>query len=196
MATIKDKEYKLLNKITSGDTAAMREFYNGYAGYLTAVCSRYIINRDDVKDILQECFIKIFKSIGSFEYKGPGSVKAWTTRIVVNESLKFIQRNQRLEVCCSWDLPDVEEDQDPDFDHVPMAVVLEMIRMLPQGYRMVFNLYVFEEKSHREIAEILNIAENTSASQLHRAKNFLVKKINEYRNTSNKKWSYEQALVK
>ncbi|HNX65523.1 MAG TPA: sigma-70 region 4 domain-containing protein, partial [Bacteroidales bacterium] len=66
-------------------------------------------------------------------------------------------------------------------DDIPSSVILDMIRSLPQGYRTVFNLYVFEEKSHKEIASILNIAENSSASQFHRAKSILVKKIKEYK---------------
>ena len=82
-----------------------------------------------------------------------------------------------------WDFPDVIEDvdEDADFEEIPISTILEMIRALPVGYRTVFNLYVFEKKSHKEIASILNITENTSASQLHRAKSTLAKEINEYR---------------
>jgi len=81
----------------------------------------------------------------------------------------------------SWDLPDMADDREPDFNDIPISVILEMIRKLPLGYRTVFNLYVFEEKSHKEIASILNIAENTSASQLHRAKGLLMQEIDLYR---------------
>ncbi len=178
----KDKEQELLGKILSGDIIAMKEFYNNYSGYLTTVCSRYIPNTDDVKDVLQESFIKIFKSIGNFKYKGVGSLKAWSSRIVVNESLKFLKKNEKLNIINSpiWDLPDISEEE-TDFEQIPASVILEMIRALPVGYRTVFNLYIFEEKSHKEIASILNITENTSASQLHRAKSFLAKRINEYK---------------
>ncbi|WP_294080527.1 RNA polymerase sigma factor [Proteiniphilum sp. UBA5384] len=178
----KDKEQELLKKILSGDIIAMKEFYNNYSGYLTTVCSRYISNRADVKDILQESFIKIFKSISKFTYKGAGSLKAWSGRIVVNESLKFLKENERLNIINSpiWDLPDISEEE-ADLEQIPASVILEMIRALPTGYRTVFNLYIFEEKSHKEIASILNITENTSASQLHRAKSLLMKQINEYK---------------
>lgn len=81
----------------------------------------------------------------------------------------------------SWDLPDMPDEREPDFEDIPTSVILEMIRTLPIGYRTVFNLYIFEEKSHKEIASILGIAENSSASQLHRAKNLLVKEIESYR---------------
>lgn len=182
----KDNEQELLKKILSGDIIAMKEFYNNYSGYLTTVCSRYISNADDVKDVLQESFIKIFKSIANFKYKGVGSLKAWSSRIVVNESLKFLKKNERLNIINSplWDLPDIseeEEEEEADFEQIPASAILEMIRALPVGYRTVFNLHIFEEKSHKEIASILNITENTSASQLHRAKSFLAKQINEYK---------------
>lgn len=178
-----NKEQKLLKNILNGDVSAMKNFYTIYSGYLTTVCSRYISDKDDVKDILQESFIKIFKSISKFEYKGSGSLRAWSTRIVVNESLKFIKTRERLEQVNVpvWDLPDMTDDEDPDFEEIPTSVILDMIRSLPIGYRTVFNLYVFEKKSHKEIALILKISENTSASQLHRAKNFLVKQIGIYK---------------
>jgi RNA polymerase sigma-70 factor (ECF subfamily) len=163
----------------------MKQFYNNYSGYLTTVCSRYITNRDDIKDVLQDSFIKIFKAIANFEYKGLGSLRAWATRIVVNESLKFLKENEKLNIISSptWDLPEIIEEEESDFDEVPISTILEMIRSLPVGYRTVFNLYIFEKKSHKEIASILNITESTSASQLHRAKSFLAKQINIYRLT-------------
>jgi len=177
-------EEELLQKIRRGDIIAMKELYYDYSGYLTAVCSRYIVNRDDVRDVLQESFIKIFNSINKFEYRGSGTLKAWMTRITVNESLKHLKNNERLEMITpTWDLPEIVEEDDPDFDDIPTSVILDMIRSLPPGYRTVFNLYVFEKKSHKEIASILKIAENSSASQLHRAKNILAEKIKEYEST-------------
>lgn len=191
MVEKKDKEQELIRKIVSRDVVAMKEFYNSYSGFLTTVCSRYVSNRDDVKDVLQESFIKIFKAIDHFEYKGLGSLRAWSTRIVVNESLKFLKKNEIQNILSRSvsDLPDMIEEEEADFDEVPISVILDMIRSLPVGYRTVFNLYIFEKKSHKEIASILNITENTSASQLHRAKNFLVKQIKEYR--VEKECSYE-----
>ena len=160
-----DKELELLQNILSGNITAMKEFYTIYSGYLTTVCSRYISDRDDIKDVLQESFIKIFKAITNFEYKGLGSLRAWSTRI-----------NTPI-----WDFPDMIEEEDPDFDEIPTSVIMEMIRSLPIGYRTVFNLFIFENKSHKEIASILKITENTSASQLHRAKSLLVKQIGVYK---------------
>lgn len=182
---IKDenRERELLQQIVSGNKIALKNFYDIYSGYLTAVCSRYVSNKEDVKDILQESFLKIFKAIHKFKYRGKGSLKAWSARIVVNESLKHLKENDKIQVTSlpAWDLPDKEDNQEPDFEDIPTYAILEMISALPTGYRTVFNLYVFEEKSHKEIASILDIAENSSASQLHRAKSLLVKEIELYR---------------
>ncbi len=190
------KEQELLQQILSGNGIAMKEFYTIHSGYLTTVCSRYVSDKDDIKDVLQESFIKIFNSILSFEYRGLGSMRAWSARIVVNESLKFLKSKERIEIF-NWpieDLPDMAEDEEPDFEEIPTSAILGMIRSLPIGYRTVFNLYVFEKKSHKEIASILKITENTSASQLHRAKNFLVKQVSIYNSIKNR--SYERSMVR
>lgn len=174
-------EHKLIEKLRRQDPSAMRVLFDAYAGYLTAVCARYISNNEDVRDLIQEAFIKIYSSIESFEYRGPGSLKAWMHRIVVNLSLKFIRDNKSLLVyeknIGNFDIP----DDDPDVENIPPEVIQSMIRKLPPGYRTVFNLFVFEDKSHKEIAEMLGIKENSSASQFHRAKAMLAKQIEEYR---------------
>ena len=171
-------ELELLKLVRSGDSSGVRLFYERYVGYLTAVCSRYVVDRSDVKDILQEAFIKIFKGLESFEYRGEGSVRAWASRIVVNDSLKSLKAASRLTFVD--DLPDIPEDDAPSFPELPPAVVQEMIKALPDGYRTVFNLFVFEKKSHREIASLLGIKEDSSASQFFRARAMLAKKIKAY----------------
>lgn len=189
------KEHKLLQQMVQGNKVAMKKFYEENAGYLTAVCSRYISNKEDVKDVLQESFIKIFKAIDKFEFKGVGSLRAWSARIVVNEALKHLKVTDKMQLTTlpSWDLPDTADNQEPDFEDIPTTAILDMIQSLPPGYRTVFNLYVFEEKSHKEIATILNIAESTSASQFHRAKGLLVKEIELYRL---KLKQYERSLAR
>lgn len=173
-------EEVLVQRVLQKDSEALKELYIHYSGYLTAVCSRYIINREDVRDILQESFIKIFTQIDKFTYRGVGSLKAWTTRIVVNESLKYIKQVEKISfITPTWDLPDTSEDVTPFMENVPIATIHELIRQLPTGYRTVFNLYVFEGKSHKEIADLLQIGESASASQLHRAKAMLAREIKE-----------------
>lgn len=180
-------ELELLKRIRSGEASGMRLLYDRYIGYLTAVCSRYVVDSAAVKDILQDAFVKVFSKLDGFEYRGEGSLKAWMSRIVVNDSLKSLRGAGRLKYVD--ELPDTEGDGEiegvPD---VPVRELAEMIKSLPDGYRTVFNLFVFEKKSHREIAGLLGIKEDSSASQFFRARAMLAKKIKDYW----KKQGYEQ----
>lgn len=178
---ISDNEEMLLHLIRESNAAAMRTLYCRYVRYLTAVCSRYIAGDEDVKDVLQDAFLKIFSSIGSFKYRGEGSLKAWMTKIVLNEALKFLRQNSRLRfVELKAEAADIPEEA-PVTEGIPASIIHAMIRELPDGYRTIFNLYIVENKSHREIADLLAIKESTSASQLHRAKAMLAEKIKRYR---------------
>lgn len=159
---------------------AMKTVYSTYIRYLAAICSRYIVNNEDVKDVLQDSFLKIFSSITSFKYRGKGSLKGWITRITVNETLKFLQKNNRFEFVEISEQEHDKPDEEPDVDALPSSVLFQLIRELPDGYRTIFNLYVIENKSHKEIAKLLDIKESTSASQLHRAKSLLATKIRQY----------------
>lgn len=173
-------EKETVSMIVRGDISAKKYLYCQYAPYMTGVCARYITDHEDVRDILQESFLKIFSSIESFEYRGPGSLKGWMTRIVVNESLKFLKRVCRFELIPLNEEIDEIAEEEPDIDGIPLSELHAMIRELPIGYRTILNLFVFEEKSHKEIAKMLGIKENTSASQYHRAKNLLAEKIKKY----------------
>ena len=181
-ATTTDNEQRLLSLVQRGDSEAMRAVYSSYVRYLSAVCARYIPNDEDVKDVLQESFLRIFDGIGSFEYRGKGSLKGWLTKITVNEALKFIRRNDKIEFVDISSHQDIQPEEEPDIDSVPSSVIFQLIRELPDGYRTIFNLYVIENRSHKEIAALLGIKESTSASQLHRAKSLLATKIRQFNN--------------
>ncbi len=172
-----------MRRVQRKDTSAQNLLWNLSAGYLTSVCRRYITDEQEVKDILQEAYIKIYSKIGSFSYKGKGSLKAWMTRIVVNDSLKQLKKKRGLSLDVLLPvMPDVaEEDTDPGLSDIPAKVILDMIRSLPDGYRTVFNLFAVEDKSHKEIARMLGIKENSSASQFFRAKAMLGRMIKEYK---------------
>ena len=168
------------------DPRAMKEYYDLMVGCLTAVCSRYINQEDQAKDVLQDSFIKIFGAIDQFEYRGEGSLRAWSRQVVVNEALYALRQSKQLSAISYMEqLPDTIEEE-PDADDVPAEVIQRFIRELPVGYRTVFNLFVFEDHTHQEIAEMLHIKESSSASQLSRAKSILAKKINEYKANKNK----------
>lgn len=179
-------EQELAIMLKQKNPVAMKAMYNRYAGYLAAVCSRYILSEEDQKDVLQDSFIKIFTSAGQFEYRRDGSLKAWATRIVVNESLKLLKQQEKFNITDQdTDFPEQPEEEPPETEDIPAEAIHTLIRQLPAGYRTILNLYVFENKSHKEIAALLNIKEDTSASQLHKAKNILAKKIKTYKSACN-----------
>ena len=176
-------EQRLAAQIRNGDNGAMREFCSLYVPHLKAVCTRYVTDSEDVSDVLQETLISIVTHISDFHYLGQGSLKAWATRIAVNESLNYIRRNRRQELTLQEQYIDdiaEEEEEDPPIEDIPPEVIQQMVRQLPTGYRTVFNLYVFEDKSHQEIAQLLGTSVKTSISQLHKAKNLLAQMIQTY----------------
>lgn len=175
-------EQRLAEQIRNGDNGAMREFCSLYVPHLKAVCTRYVTDSEDASDVLQETLISIVTHISDFHYLGQGSLKAWATRIAVNESLNYIRRNRRQELTLQEQYIDdiAEEEEDPPIEDIPPEVIQQMVRQLPTGYRTVFNLYVFEDKSHQEIAQLLGTSVKTSISQLHKAKNLLAQMIQTY----------------
>jgi RNA polymerase sigma factor (sigma-70 family) len=177
-----DIERILVEKAKKGDRASMRRIVDCYSRYLTAICSRYVPDQENLRDVLQDSFVKILSSISRFEYRGEGSLKAWMRQITVNETLKFLRKRKRTDtVEYKWDLPDEEQEEEPDVGSVPPEEIQKMIKALPDGYRTVLNLYAFEEKSHKEIAAALGITESTSASQLHRARAMMSRMIKDYK---------------
>lgn len=177
----RDREKQLLSLFQKGERNAPDKLYLEYADYLTGVCARYISDEDNLKDVLQESFIKIFTKIGQFEYRGKGSLKAWLTQIVINESLIQLRSEKVRNIpLYDSDLADFP-DEEPDVEGLDTNILYSFIQKLPPGYRTVFNLFVIEEKSHQEIAEILHIQPSTSASQFLRAKKMLAKMIRIYK---------------
>ena len=176
------EEERWLRKALDGDNTATEWIYRRHVRYLSALCSRYITEDEDIKDVLQESFIKIFTSLDSFEYRGEGSLKAWMAKITLNETLKFVRNNSRLPINSIDDKDtNIADGDSMETEDIPTDVLHRFIRELPDGYRTVFNLYVIDDKSHKEIAQLLGIKENTSASQLHKAKSMLAQKIKHYR---------------
>lgn len=179
-----EKEKQVFERARDGDRKAVRQLYDRYSSFLAATCARFLPDPGDQKDVLQDGFVKIFSSLDKFDYRGEGSLKAWMRQIVVNECLKVLRKRKRsVPILFEEELRDVEIEEDtgpPEVEKVPAAVIHEMIKELPDGYRAVFNLFVLEEKNHKEISELLGITESTSASQLYRARMILAKKIKEY----------------
>ena len=181
---IGNEEQRLVKRLQEGDKTAAREFYTRYGGSLAGVCVRYIADEEDVKDVIQNALVHIFSHITDFKYRGNGSLEAWVVRIAVNESLKFLRTKVQYELLQpDYDIIDDSED-DPSVRDIPPDILREMLNRLPTGYRTVLNLYVFEGKSHQEIARLLGIKKDSSASQLLRAKSLLAQMIRKYNNNN------------
>lgn len=177
----------LVRDIKQNRNGALAVLYDRYAPIFLSISLRYCGNRQDAEDVLHDGFIKIIKHLHSFKFSSSGSFEGWMKRIIVNTALNFLRDRSKENRLSDVDLyreriPDLDDEPDPwkelD-DQVTKEQIMEMICDMPLGYRTVFNLYVFEEYSHKEIAEKLQVSENTSKSQLLKARIFLRKKINE-----------------
>lgn len=178
-------EETLLRDCRKGKTSAQRELYGILAGKMLGVCVRYIHDRTEAEHVMIGGMVKMFDKLG--QYQGQGIFEGWVRKIMVNECLMFLrkQRVMSLEV----ELPESETTLDfVELDSTLEAQdLLDMIATLPMGYRTVFNLYAIEGYSHKEIAEMLEINENTSKSQLSRARKLLQKKLSVIQDLEQKK---------
>ena len=102
-----DRDFDILHLVRRGDSSSMEELYLRHIGYLTSACSRYVTDADALHDVLQTSFEKIFSSIGRFSYRGPGSLRAWMTRIAVNEALKYLRGRAKEDMAMTGDIPDI-----------------------------------------------------------------------------------------
>jgi len=174
-------ESEIINGCLSHDKKAQKMLYKKYASSMFGICLRYCKKRAEAEDVLQEAFIKIFSSIGS--YRSDGSFEGWLKRIVVNTALNYYKSN--LKRCFDESIDEMNDSHMPTAQvnetDLSMQDLMRMINSLSDGYRMVFNLYAIEGYSHKEIGEMLNISENTSKSQLSRARVILQNKILEFR---------------
>ena len=171
---------QLVERIRKKDQRAMSQLYEMYVEELSSVCYRYVPDDDDAKDVLQNSFAKIFTTIPALDYRGEDSFKAWMKRIVANEALGYLKQGKKL-IFVEQDAVHEEtpDDDEPQSERLSADELHKLISELPDGYRMVVNLYVFEGYSHRQIAELLSISERTSASQFYHAKRLLAKRIKE-----------------
>ena len=188
-----ENEIELIEGCRAGKDSARKELYTLYSKQMLAVCYRYTGDMDAAHDVLHDGFIKIFTR---FTFRGECALGTWVTRVMVTQAIDYLRRKHRFSqlVVNEEQLPDVQDEASIAesgsglSEEVLMAFVAELpdgcryriVADLPAACRTVFNLYVFEEKSHKEIAELLHIKEHSSTSQLYRAKCMLAKRIKEY----------------
>ncbi len=178
-------ETALISEVKKRNRKALEEMHTLYAPVLLGLSMRYCGNRTDAEDVLHDAFIKILSAIDSFTERPNSSFEGWLKRITVNTALNFIRGKAKTNflVGLSSSMEELQEEQATDEpllrlgEFLTKDMILQMVCELPVGYRTVFNMYVFEEFSHREIATELNCSENTSKSQLFKARAILRKKI-------------------
>ncbi len=175
------KNETLVTRLKKGERKAMEELYDTYSPVLLGISMRYCDRREDAEDMLHESLIKILRGIQDFQETFQGSFEAWMKRITVNNCLGALRNKMNLvRLQGSENLKDEMTDDEESGSLVTSLepqLAIEMIQTLPVGYRTVINLFVFEKMSHKEIASTLNISENTSKSQLSKARSLLRKKI-------------------
>jgi RNA polymerase sigma-70 factor (ECF subfamily) len=178
------KEDEIIKGCLRRDRSAQKLLYETYSSKMYGICYRYLKESMEAEDVLVTAFMKVFEKIEQFKHEG--SFEGWIRRIVVNEALTCLRkkRNMYLET----ELEKV--DSDPNYknlsDHLEAEDLVQLVKELPTGYRIVFNMYAIDGYSHKEIADSLGISENTSKSQLSRARTYLQKVLKEQEWMANK----------
>lgn len=177
-------EKELLEGCRKNNRKYQQALYSQYAPRMFAVCLRYADDRMQAEDFLQEGFVKVFTRLDQFS--GEGSFEGWIRRIMVNTALQQLRREKNFPVIVDEEHAQYETQESNALDNMAADELMRLIQKLPPGYRMVFNLYVLEEYTHKEIACELGVTEGTSKSQLARARAILQKMIRQNESVQDK----------
>jgi RNA polymerase sigma factor (sigma-70 family) len=172
----------LLIQCQKGDSKAQKAVFNLFSKKMFLHCYRYLRNKEDAEDILVQAFVKVFKNLGKFEYKGEKAFEAWLRKIMINEALLFFRKKNKIIFSYSLEAEEIEVESS-DFSNLYAEDIYKMIAALPTGLRTIFNLYAIEGYDHKEIAELLNIKESTSRSQLMKARRALQDQLTKNNNS-------------
>jgi RNA polymerase sigma factor (sigma-70 family) len=184
-----DELNKLIQGCIKGDRFSQNKLYELYSKKMFGVCLRYSKSREEAEEILQEGFMKVFQFVHQFNFEG--SFEGWVRKIMVNCALQKYRSKRQLHAIINIDNTTVEPIANEDIlGKLGTKELLRIVQQLPPVYRTVFNLYVFEGMKHREIADVLNISEGTSKSNLSDARKILQKAVNESLNSINNKTNY------
>lgn len=171
---------KLVELCKQQDRKAQEKLYRDYSDQLFVMCLKYSGSYEEAKDLLQDSFIKIFQNIG--QYRGEGAFEGWMTRIVINTAIKKGKKNGvHLSILGDYS-EEITEDLDDEL--LSLDFLIKTIQELPEAYRLVFNLFVMEGHSHKEIAQLLGISEGTSKSNLARARMKLRESIKSHKQSN------------
>ena len=175
-------EHQIIQGCIEGDVRCQRMLFDQYAGKMMMVCLRYASDQMEAEDILQNGFVKVFRHIGQFKYQG--SFEGWVRKVMVNTALKYCQRKRIRFDELQPEMPHIPSVEPYVYSLLGEADLLHLIRRLPEGYRLVFNLHVIEGYSHEEIARMLEIKDSTSRSQLVKARRMLQQAITSLHKTT------------
>jgi RNA polymerase sigma factor (sigma-70 family) len=187
------KEDELITGCRKRDRNAQKQLYETYSSKMYGLCHRYLKDAMEAEDVLVVAFTRIFDKIDQF--KGEGSFEGWIRRIVVNEALTCLRRQRSMYLEAELEQADYQLNYRNLEDHLEAEDLMQLINALPTGYRIVFNMYAIDGYSHKEIADSLGISENTSKSQLSRARTYLQKALKEQEWMADKKISNDESTT-
>jgi RNA polymerase sigma factor (sigma-70 family) len=164
----------LIENLQKGDAKAQKVLYDLYSAKMLGVCLRYLKNEMDAEEVMITGLVKVFQN--AHQYEGKGNFEGWLRRVVVNEALMFLRKKEPLHLAIEREHMQFADQEQAD-TALNEAELLALLHELPAGYRAVFNLYAIEGYSHKEIADMLQISEGTSKSQLSKARGLLQKWI-------------------
>ena len=174
-------EEEIIKGCLKGDKIAQKALYDKYSAKMFGICLRYLKNKDEAEDALQDGFVRVYSNIDKFNFKG--SFDGWVRRIIVNATINYHNFNLKHKYQSDYsEIEEVIEDTKLNTDIWSVEYLLNVIQSLPDGYKLIFNLYEIDGYSHKEIAEMLGISINTSKSQLMKAKIILKAKLNAKKN--------------
>ena len=174
----------LIQKLKENDRPAQEAFYRYFAPKMFGVCLRFAIDSAEAEDMMQEGFIRVFRYIG--DYRGDGSFEGWVRRTMVNTAINIYKRRVKRSFTTPLEYAGSASGFEPTIiEQMSADELLEIIKELPPGYRMIFNLNIIEGYTHKEIGKMLGISENTSKSQLSRARLAIQKKLEEIKRKEN-----------
>ncbi len=168
-------EKDLLALCMEGDAHSCKQLFDTYSGKMMGMCYRFARDRNEAEDMLQEGFVRIFKKLHL--YSGQGSLESWMRRVIINTAIKYKHKHVTRHSYNEIENVHALDTTPSVIDEISKEEILKLVQSLPDGYRIVFNLYVVEGYSHKEIADKLSIGESTSRSQLVKARNMLRTKL-------------------
>ncbi len=169
---------EIIKHCKDGNQVAQASLFDTYYRRMFNLSMRILSNHHDVEDVLITAFLKVFKSIKKFEYRGDNSLTKWIKTIVINESIRFVTKKNKITFDDNQNEFEKYSNENTELENVDPEQIYTIIENMPAGYRLVFNLFAIEGYSHKEISELLNITESTSKSQVRKARINIIEKLN------------------